>query len=63
MSKEAHYNDSLTLLEIAQVPSDKKNEFTSVRKFKIFNTNSRWINLKAVNEILDELVLDIIQNI
>jgi UTP--glucose-1-phosphate uridylyltransferase len=58
-----NYNDSLTLLEIAQVPADKKSEFTSVRKFKIFNTNSVWINLKALKKKLEAgFELDIIQN-
>lgn len=58
-----HYNGILTLLEIAQVPSNKKSEFTSVRKFKIFNTNSIWIKLKALKEInLSDFDLDIIQN-
>lgn len=57
------YNDVLTLLEIAQVPSSKKSEFTSIRKFKIFNTNSIWIKLNALKEIdPDEFALDIIQN-
>lgn len=58
------YNNSLSLLEIAQVPLEKKSEFTSVRKFKIFNTNSAWINLKVMKELVesDTLMLDIIEN-
>ncbi|TBU03427.1 UTP--glucose-1-phosphate uridylyltransferase [Hamiltosporidium tvaerminnensis] len=58
------YENSLRLLEIAQVPDEKKSEFTSVRKFKIFNTNSVWINLKTVKKVLDSgpLDLDIIVN-
>lgn len=58
------YNGALRLLEIAQVPSSKKSEFTSVRKFKIFNTNSVWINLKAMKERLQAgpFDLDIIEN-
>lgn len=57
------YDGVLTLLEIAQVPNNKKSEFTSVRKFKIFNTNSIWIKLSALKEInMDEFALDIIQN-
>lgn len=57
-------DDKLALLEIAQVPSDKKSEFASVRKFKIFNTNSVWINLKKLKKLLKEkrLALDIIEN-
>lgn len=58
------YEGGIRLLEIAQVPSAKKSEFTSVRKFKIFNTNSVWINLKALKMKLKqgEINLDIIEN-
>ncbi|KAF7684263.1 UTP--glucose-1-phosphate uridylyltransferase [Astathelohania contejeani] len=58
------YEGDLRLLEIAQVPEDKKGDFTSVRKFKVFNTNSAWINLKKLKEILDSggLTLEIIEN-
>lgn len=58
------YEGALRLLEIAQVSSEHKSDFTSVRKFKIFNTNSVWINLKALKEVLDSgrLELDIIEN-
>lgn len=57
-------DDKLSLLEIAQVPSNKKTEFTSVRKFKIFNTNSVWINLKKLKSLLKEkkIILDVIEN-
>lgn len=58
------HNDKLNLLEIAQVPCDKKSEFTSVRKFKIFNTNSIWINLIALKKVIQTtgMELDIIVN-
>ncbi|KAM0678025.1 UTP-glucose-1-phosphate uridylyltransferase [Binucleata daphniae] len=58
------YENALRLLEIAQVSSAHKSDFTSVRKFKIFNTNSVWINLKAIKEILENgpIELDIIEN-
>lgn len=35
----------LRLLELAQVPKDHVEDFKSVKKFKIFNTNNLWINL------------------
>lgn len=57
-----NYNKKLTLLEIAQVPGNKKTEFTSVRKFKIFNTNSAWIDLQALKKMQDKMELDLIQN-
>ena len=41
------YEGSVRLLEIAQVPSEHVEDFKSVRKFKIFNTNNLWINLKG----------------
>jgi len=47
------YNDKLMLLEIAQVPANNVEEFKSIKKFKIFNTNNLWINLKAVKRIIE----------
>ena len=41
------YEGSVRLLEIAQVPSEHVEDFKSIRKFKIFNTNNLWINLKG----------------
>ena len=42
------YDGVIRLLEVAQVPSEHIEEFKSVRKFKIFNTNNLWVNLKGV---------------
>ncbi len=44
----------LNLLEIAQVPKEHREEFKSVLKFKIFNTNNIWINLKALKTRLEQ---------
>lgn len=57
-------DDSLHLLEFAQVPFDYREEFKSVKKFKIFNTNNIWLNLIALKEKLEEgsLNLDLIVN-
>ncbi len=57
-------NGSLGLLEIAQVPKDHIEEFKSVKKFKIFNTNNIWINLVELKKKLqsETLHLDIIVN-
>ena len=59
-----NYEGTLRLLEIAQVPEYHKTDFTSIRKFKIFNTNSVWVSLKAIKEVLEKkaLDLDIIEN-
>ncbi|RUS89137.1 hypothetical protein EGW08_003080 [Elysia chlorotica] len=47
----------LRLLEYAQVPSDKVDEFKSVSKFKIFNTNNLWISLQAIKRNIEEKTL------
>ena len=36
------YEHKLRLLELAQVPKEYVEEFKSVRKFNVFNTNSIW---------------------
>jgi UTP--glucose-1-phosphate uridylyltransferase len=46
------YKGKLRLLEIAQVPSEFQDEFKSISKFKIFNTNNLWINLKAIDRLM-----------
>ncbi|KAK2145388.1 hypothetical protein LSH36_685g00018 [Paralvinella palmiformis] len=58
------YEGKLRLLEIAQVPKDRVDEFKSVSKFKIFNTNNLWIRLKAIHRILEDgsLHMEIIVN-
>jgi UTP--glucose-1-phosphate uridylyltransferase len=53
------YEGKLRLLEIAQVPKDHVEEFKSVKKFKIFNTNNLWINLGALDKLLKSGTFDI----
>ncbi|OZJ05721.1 putative UTP--glucose-1-phosphate uridylyltransferase [Bifiguratus adelaidae] len=48
------YEGHIRLLEIAQVPGEHVEDFKSIKKFKIFNTNNLWVNLKAVKRILEE---------
>ena len=43
------YEGNIQLLEVAQVPSEHVEDFKSVRKFKIFNTNNLWINLRGTS--------------
>ncbi|KAI8837876.1 putative UTP-glucose-1-phosphate uridylyltransferase Ugp1 [Chytridium lagenaria] len=59
------YDGQVRLLEIAQVPSEHVDDFKSIKKFKIFNTNNLWVNLKAVKRLLDDsaLNMEIIENI
>ncbi|XP_056892000.1 UDP-glucose pyrophosphorylase 2a isoform X2 [Takifugu flavidus] len=52
------YDDHLRLLEIAQVPKAHVDEFKSVTKFKIFNTNNLWISLPAIRRLQDKNALD-----
>ena len=47
------YEGRAKLLELAQVPSSKVDEFKSVKKFKIFNTNNMWIALPAVKRLVE----------
>lgn len=49
-----YYQGHLRLLELAQVPKDHLEEFASVRKFRIFNTNNLWVNLKCLNQLVEE---------
>jgi len=48
------YEDRAKLLEIAQCPPNRVEEFKSIKKFKIFNTNNLWVNLKAIKHALQE---------
>eukprot|EP00180_Rhodochaete_pulchella_P001530 Plantae.Rhodophyta-Rhodochaete_pulchella.ctg2347.p1 GENE.Plantae.Rhodophyta-Rhodochaete_pulchella.ctg2347~~Plantae.Rhodophyta-Rhodochaete_pulchella.ctg2347.p1 ORF type:complete len:497 (+),score=111.04 Plantae.Rhodophyta-Rhodochaete_pulchella.ctg2347:374-1864(+) len=59
-----NYEGKSTLLEVAQVPSQHIEEFKSVQKFKVFNTNNVWISLKAIKRLMDAdaMQLDIIAN-
>lgn len=41
------YDGHVQLLELDQVPSEHVEDFKSVRKFNIFNTNNLWINLRG----------------
>lgn len=52
------YEGRAKLLEIAQVPSSKVDEFKSIKKFKIFNTNNLWVNLNAIKRVLQEVEIE-----
>lgn len=59
------YDGRLRLLEIAMVPQDKVEEFKSIKKFKIFNTNNIWVRLSAIQKIIESNALkdiDVIAN-
>lgn len=48
----------MRLLEIAQVPKAHVDEFKSVSKFKIFNTNNLWISLAAIKRLQEQKAMD-----
>ncbi|XP_015244921.1 PREDICTED: UTP--glucose-1-phosphate uridylyltransferase-like isoform X2 [Cyprinodon variegatus] len=52
------YEGKLRLLEIAQVPKSHVDEFKSVSKFKIFNTNNLWISLPAIKRLQEQNAMD-----
>lgn len=58
------YEGKARLLEIAQVPKEHVNEFKSIKKFKYFNTNNIWMNLRAIKRVVEEneLQMEIIAN-
>jgi len=53
------YEHHLRLLEIAQVPKEHVDDFKSVKKFKIFNTNNLWIRLPGIQKIINDNTLDL----
>ena len=48
----------MRLLEAAQVPKEHEEDFKSVKKFNVFNTNNLWISLPAIQRVLGENTLD-----
>uniref|UniRef100_A0A0K0EPH3 UTP--glucose-1-phosphate uridylyltransferase n=1 Tax=Strongyloides stercoralis TaxID=6248 RepID=A0A0K0EPH3_STRER len=55
-------NDHIMHLEMPQVPKNHIDDFCSLNKFKIFNTNNIWINLRKVKEKIDTIKMEIIVN-
>jgi len=47
-----HYKGKLRLLEVAQVPKDQLEDFMSVKKFKVFNTNNLWISMAGIQRVV-----------
>jgi UTP--glucose-1-phosphate uridylyltransferase len=41
------YDNHVQLLEVAQVPTEHMKDFSSIKKFKTFNTNNIWLNLEG----------------
>jgi UTP--glucose-1-phosphate uridylyltransferase len=49
-----HKNGRLILREAAQCPKDEISAFQDIRRYRYFNTNNIWINLKALKALFDE---------
>jgi UTP--glucose-1-phosphate uridylyltransferase len=49
-----HSNGRLILREAAQCPKEELEAFQDIRRFRYFNTNSIWINLKALKTLFDK---------
>jgi UTP--glucose-1-phosphate uridylyltransferase len=43
---------------VAQVPKEHEDDFKSVKKFNVFNTNNLWISLPAIQRLVEERALD-----
>ena len=58
------YEGHLRLLEAAQVPREHEEDFKSVKKFNVFNTNNLWISLPAISRVVRQkkLEMEIIVN-
>ncbi|TFK54086.1 UTP-glucose-1-phosphate uridylyltransferase [Heliocybe sulcata] len=58
------HDNTLRLLEAAQIPLEHAEDFKSVSMVKTLNTNNLWINLEALKRIMDKggMDLDIIVN-
>ena len=49
-----HKNGRLILREAAQCPSDELDAFQDIQRYRFFNTNNVWINLKALKNLFDQ---------
>ena len=43
---------------MVQVPKDNVDEFKSIKKFKVFNTNNLWARLDSIDELLSRKEAD-----
>ena len=48
-----HRNGRLILRETAQCPKEELGAFKDIRRYRYFNTNNIWINLKALKNLFD----------
>ena len=58
-------NNRLALREIAQCPENEIDEFMDIERYQLFNTNSIWLNLEALEKVFlrhNMVPLDLIIN-
>jgi len=57
----------LVLREIAQCPPDELDQFQDIERYRFFNTNNLWLDLRALKQVLGErngvLGLPLIRNV
>ena len=58
-SKSQDKPDMIELLEIAQVPEKHIKDFQDTKRFKYFNVNNLWVDLKALDKKLKENSLEL----
>jgi UTP--glucose-1-phosphate uridylyltransferase len=49
-----HKNGRLILREATQCPADELDAFQDIERYRFFNTNNVWINLKALKTLFDQ---------
>jgi UTP--glucose-1-phosphate uridylyltransferase len=47
-----HINGRLVLRESAQCPKDEMDAFKDIKRYKFFNTNNIWINLRSLKALI-----------
>jgi UTP--glucose-1-phosphate uridylyltransferase len=47
-----HINGNLILRESAQCPQDEMDAFKDIKRYRFFNTNNIWINLKVLEKLI-----------
>jgi UTP--glucose-1-phosphate uridylyltransferase len=60
-----HINGRLILRESAQCPQDEMDAFKDIKRYRFFNTNNIWLNLKALKKLIKKhhtINLPIIKN-
>ncbi|KAF0740683.1 hypothetical protein Ae201684_003917 [Aphanomyces euteiches] len=53
------YKDRPHLLEVNQVPQEHLESYRSLNKFTMFNTNNLWVNLRAIQRMVAQDLIDI----